>query len=171
MPNRHRHRIRSETEANNDRKANHSKQTNERQTRMPNRYRTRSEKEADNSRKGTHSKQTNELHSSMPNRHHTLSEFAKADKGNLKATHRRHNFFFCTRPISSKKCCLKDQPVQRARDGLRKRKYDVEDDSDIPDSGSKELKGHKRRDYADLITLLHLHNPDNFVNIWMTDIE
>ena len=89
MPNRHRHRIRSETEADNDRKANHSKQTNERQTRMPNRYRTRSEKEADNSRKGTHSKQTNEMHSSMPNRHHTLSEFAKADKGNLKATHRR----------------------------------------------------------------------------------
>ena len=180
------------TKADKGRKATPRRQNNGRHTNMVIRKRHQYQKlsgfsKSDKGRKVTPRRLNNDRQTRMPIRkhhqHHKLSGFKKAytgtgrkaisrqQKNKIVRTINRLQNMLSVNSQATTKAKLKDQPVQRARDGLRKKKYDVEDDSDIPDSGSKELKGHKRRDYADLITLLHLYNPDNFVNTWMTDIE
>ena len=172
------------------RKASPRRQNNDSQKSLPIRQRHQQHKlsefaKSDKGRKATPRRQNNDSQKSLPTRQHhqqqRLSEIAKSNKGK-KAIHRKqknkivHTLHQLERMLSANpRATTKAKPgerhLQHHRDGIGKTKLDIQDHYDTADYGSKHLKSHKRRSYADLVTLLHSYNSNNFDNTMTNDFQ
>ena len=182
------------------RKASPRRQNNDSQKSLPNRQRHQQHKlsefaKSDEGRKATPRRQNNDSQKSTStlqrHKQHKLSEFAKSDE-DRKATLRRQNNdsqkslptrqrnqqhrlsefeMLSANPRATTKAKPGERHLQHPRDGIGKTKFDIQDHYDTADYGSKHLKSHKRRSYADLVTLLHSYNSNNFDNTMATDFQ
>ena len=182
------------------RKASPRRQNNDSQKSLPNRQRHQQHKlsefaKSDEGRKATPRRQNNDSQKSTStlqrHKQHKLSEFAKSDE-DRKVTLRRQNNdsqkslptrqrnqqhrlsefeMLSANPRATTKAKPGERHLQHPRDGIGKTKFDIQDHYDTADYGSKHLKSHKRRSYADLVTLLHRYNSNNFDNTMATDFQ
>ena len=172
------------------RKTSPRRQNNDSQKSLPTRQRHQQHKlsefaKSDKGRKATPRRQNNDSQKSLPTRQHhqqhRWSEIAKSNKGK-KAIHRKqknkivHTLHQLERMLSANpRATTKAKPgerhLQHHRDGIGKTKLDIQDHYDTADYGSKHLKSHKRRSYADLVTLLHSYNSNNFDNTMTNDFQ
>ena len=172
------------------RKTSPRRQNNDSQKSLPTRQRHQQHKlsefaKSDKGRKATPRRQNNDSQKSLPTRQHhqqhRWSEIAKSNKGK-KAIHRKqknkivHTLHQLERMLSANpRATTKAKPgerhLQHHRDGIGNTKFDIQDHYDTADYGSKHLKSHKRRSYADLVTLLHSYNSNNFDNTMTNDFQ
>ena len=193
LPTRQRHQQHKLSEfakSDKGRKATPRRQNNDSQKSLPTRQRHQQHKlsefaKSDKGRKATPRRQNNDSQKSLPTRQHhqqhRWSEIAKSNKGK-KAIHRKqknkivHTLHQLERMLSANpRATTKAKPgerhLQHHRDGIGKTKLDIQDHYDTADYGSKHLKSHKRRSYADLVTLLHSYNSNNFDNTMTNDFQ